>query len=260
MLEARLHAHNSFLTLTYDDDHCPRNGSLVPRDLKLFTMRLRTARGPFRYFSVGEYGDITQRPHYHAILFGVSPDELSTVKAVWPAGKRVTLDPLTVERAGYCAGYVTKKMTKKDDERLNGRHPEFARMSLKPGIGADAIPQIAHTFLTNSVAADYLKKEGDVPVFLKTAGRSFPIGRYLRSRLQNELGFSQTVSAKLGRLKTQHEKNVSDLRYLQENSLDFENDVASYWAQKGFVRDPEKVDQMVLNLNGRLSIKKRKTL
>ena len=39
-----------------------------------------------------------------------------------------------------------QKMTAKDDPRLSGRPPEFCRMSLKPGIGADAMWDVASDF------------------------------------------------------------------------------------------------------------------
>ena len=77
MYEASLHTCNSFLTLTYDDDHIrwsPVTGeqTLYKRDLQLFMKRLRKHLEPLkvRFFACGEYGDNTYRPHYHVILFG----------------------------------------------------------------------------------------------------------------------------------------------------------------------------------------------
>lgn len=43
MHEARLHTHNCFLTLTYDDDHLPDSFSLNHRDFQLFIKKLREA-------------------------------------------------------------------------------------------------------------------------------------------------------------------------------------------------------------------------
>ena len=39
--EASCHTHNVFLTLTYDDEHLPSDGSVHKRDLQLFFKRLR---------------------------------------------------------------------------------------------------------------------------------------------------------------------------------------------------------------------------
>ena len=61
----------SFVTLTYDDTKLPANQTLVKAHLQNFMKRLRKRIEPekLRYYAVGEYGDKTQRPHYHMILF-----------------------------------------------------------------------------------------------------------------------------------------------------------------------------------------------
>jgi len=147
MLESYKHAENSFLTLTYDDEHLPARGSLDPSHTQKWLKRFRKAIAPrkVRFYLVGEYGDQSQRPHYHAALFGVGPDGIvvnneycsvpDIVSRTWGKG-HVMLGSLTSASAQYICGYVTKKMTSKFDPRLNGRYPEFARMSRRPGIGS----------------------------------------------------------------------------------------------------------------------------
>lgn len=78
-------------------------------------------------------------------------------------------------------------MTSPDDSRLNGRHPEFARMSLRPGIGADAMAILAAQLHSDS-GLDALVNTGDVPRSLKIGRKSIPIGRYLRQKLREEMG------------------------------------------------------------------------
>lgn len=90
---------------------------------------------------------------------------------------------LTTESAGYIAGYVVKKMTASTDIRLNGRHPEFARMSLRPGIGADMMDEVASTLMTYG-----LETQADVPSALRHGNRVLPLGRYLRRRLRERIG------------------------------------------------------------------------
>lgn len=71
--EATMRGPSTFVTLTYDDDHLPQHGQLRKRDLQLFLMRLRKSLGgvgQLRYVAVGEYGERTLRPHFHAIIFG----------------------------------------------------------------------------------------------------------------------------------------------------------------------------------------------
>lgn len=181
MLEALTSASASFVTLTYKE--VPDGGSLVPRDLTLWFKRLRKHRG-FRYFAVGEYGDFSERPHYHAALFGFGVEDTDVVRETWGMG-HVLVGDLTLASAAYVAGYVTKKMTGKDDVRLNGRYPEFARMSLRPGIGAGAIPEIASAVLSE-VGGREVDRTGDVPDMLRHGRGSYPLGRYLRRLLREQ--------------------------------------------------------------------------
>lgn len=194
MLEATQHEHNTFLTLTYDDEHLPLDGSLYPEHLRDFFKRLRH-RGSFRYFAVGEYGDQTQRPHYHAALFGFAGCEwkqsryskvnqtccarCSDVAKIWGFGN-VYLGNMEIASARYLCGYVTKKMTHPDNPSLQGRHPEFARMSRRPGIGAHAMDDVASDVMQHA-AADNMDVSGD----------GQPFGRYLTRRLRKLRGLDE---------------------------------------------------------------------
>ena len=65
--------HSCFTTLTYNNEHLPKDGSLHKDELQKFFKRLRKYLGDrkMKYFACGEYGDEGHRPHYHAILFGI---------------------------------------------------------------------------------------------------------------------------------------------------------------------------------------------
>lgn len=204
MLEAAQYTSNAFVTLTYDKDHAPENGCVSPADLRNFLKRLRKSTTPsrLRYFGVGEYGDNSFRPHYHLALFnypgcryGLSRysrtrntccSACDTIHDNWGSGF-TSVGTLTSDSAQYLAGYVCKKMTGKTDERLAGRTPEFARMSLKPGIGADATWELANYQLT------YGQSNPDVPSALRHGSRILPLGRYLRRLLRTRSGLSETA-------------------------------------------------------------------
>lgn len=187
-LESLCHDHSSFLTLTYDPAIYD-GATLVPRHLQLFFKRLRKALAPqsIRYFAVGEYGDENKRPHYHAALFGVpynDPSVLEIVRSAWGMG-HVMLAELNPKTAKYICGYVTKKFSVK--EPPPGCIPEFSRMSNRPGIGALSIPDMAAVLLSVENGR-YVALQEDVPTSLEMDGRPFPLGRYLRRKLREELG------------------------------------------------------------------------
>lgn len=190
MLEQRLHQASAFVTLTYDKAHHPADGSLVPKHFTDWLKRLRAATHPirFRYYGVGEYGSTTWRPHYHAALFGICPDP-ALMNSTWPMGYTMAV-PLTPQSMAYVAGYTTKKMTRRDDSRLSGRAPEFARMSLRPGIGAHAMEGVANA-LTTEHGARLVTLLADVPMTLQHGRQSMPLGRYLRTKLRSEVGIDQ---------------------------------------------------------------------
>lgn len=156
--EATLHRENCFVTLTYRDEELPEHNSLNYAHLQKFWKRLRKEIGPLRYYAVGEYGDNTLRPHYHACIFGHAftegrvllrskPTLLWThplLEEAWGHG-HVSIGALTFESAQYTASYVTKKLNNKKkyvrvDEETGELIPLVqprAFMSLKPAIGRD---------------------------------------------------------------------------------------------------------------------------
>lgn len=154
MHEAQMHDASCFITLTYSDDHVPKDGSLDVRDFQLFMKRLRFgSSSPLRFFHCGEYGEKLGRPHYHACLFGEDfrsdrerIEDTRTGHAqyisrrlseAWQDQGRATIGELTFESAAYVARYCLKKISGKPAEaHYCGRKPEYVTMSRRPGIGA----------------------------------------------------------------------------------------------------------------------------
>lgn len=231
-LESLTHEENGFVTLTYADEHLPSGSTLVPAHVSGFLKRLRKRIEParIRFFAVGEYGDGGTRgvnPHYHVSLFGLSghtdldprgrPTHHGSSQLIWDCwGKGVaTIYEFNETTAQYVAGYVVKKLTAKDNPLLEGRHPEFARMSNRPGIGAAAAEMIAKQLL--STANGWIT--GDVPHELTIGKRKIPLGRYLLRKLRENVGFTEEYTKGL-RDQVSQEKSLELLALLQNSILD----------------------------------------
>lgn len=157
-----------FATLTYDNDHIhwsqfddadhPLFGTLDKRDCQLFMKRLRDRFTGVRisYYLAGEYGPSTLRPHYHAILFGLTVDDLAdrnldsfgknelgqcyfksdVLKEIWQNGN-VLISDVSWKTCAYVSRYVTKKLygAWSIDYAVRNVEPEFSLMSKNPAIG-----------------------------------------------------------------------------------------------------------------------------
>lgn len=263
MLESLVHEHISFLTLTYSDEFLPEGGTLVRKDFVDFVKRLREkVRVDFsrqlRVLGVGEYGDNYGRPHYHAILYGYPTCVFGTsryskfvkdccevcdlVRDEWGAGF-IQLKPFIRERAQYVSHYTTKAMTRKDDERLCGRAPEFPYHPRRPGLGGPALTLVADVIREHGFRArdEYL----DVPGALKSAGGSLVLGRFLREKLREELGDEDSWAIKSAR------SDIARLRALQELASFVE---AGGRFEEFFDRKHAVEKQAELNLQARLKI------
>ncbi|AXH77008.1 MAG: replication initiator protein [Microviridae sp.] len=171
MHEKQLHSASCFITLTYDDRHLPEGGSLSMDDYQRFMKRLRHRFGAgIRFMGCGEYGDETDRPHYHIVLLNCDfPDRkyLKSSNSGLPLYSSLELERLWSENGellGHCnignvdfdscayvARYVMKKF--KNKEKIVGfidgvrvevcpetgviREPVFMTMSRRPGLAKD---------------------------------------------------------------------------------------------------------------------------
>lgn len=217
MLETYLSEQNNFVTLTYREETLPTSATGSPTlnrsHFTLWLKRLREEIYPskIRYFGVGEYGEKTSRPHYHAIVFGFPPctriqtlmdsktheplwekccDTCRTIGNTWQLG-HIQCGEANEKTAQYVAGYVLKKMTKSDDGRLLGREPEFAAMSRRPGIGAHFMAEVGSKLME----FDLEKALSDAPPNLRHGKKELPLGRYLRRQLRKTIGMEPNAPA-----------------------------------------------------------------
>lgn len=145
----------AFVTLTYNDEHLPKDYSVKPEHLRKFIKGLRydlSLQGrTCKYFACGEYGSkqlkylspgakkCHGRPHYHLIIFGLNPwndKDRQLVIDNWKLcdvwmfdknrpDKEQAIDEVNITDIAYVTGYVKKK--------LNGElAKEFYGEALKP--------------------------------------------------------------------------------------------------------------------------------
>lgn len=238
MLEAKYHTSSIFLTITYDDEHLPRDHYVHTFKASKSLPKRTVVYSPFsvrpdhhrkfmddlrwhsrehldikiRMFGVGEYGDRSQRPHYHYALFGFPRcyggaryvgrvfvpcrcDTCTFLTRIWGKG-HVFVGDLTLDSARYIAGYVTKKLTNDKSQFncdiLQGRFPEFSRQSSKPGIAASAVDEmVLHLTTYGKLTQD------EMPTALLHGSKLLPLGRYLSDKLYEKMGIQFADGEKL---------------------------------------------------------------
>jgi len=206
--EAKMHKTNIFLTLTYDNEHLPPDHSLTHAHWQQFAKNLRKRLGPFRFFMVGEYGDRTSRPHYHAIMFGVDPPDAVRVNSVrskhqlynsapitsaWGKGK-ADFGYFTPAAAKYVCDYTIKKLN--GDRAIEAyryldpstgevfdRSPEYARMSLRPGIGRPFLEKYAPEILANNAVYEG-SRPNKIPAFFDKHLETLSPDEFAESKLK----------------------------------------------------------------------------
>jgi hypothetical protein len=230
LLEARSHDCNCFLTITYDNDHLPDNGSLVKRDIQLFLKRFRKQLGrKIRYYAAGEYGDQFGRPHYHLCVFGLSKmdqifkDRIAQKNGYacrldsWPQGACFVGD-ITLNSARYVAKYCLKKRKgKKSVEFYDqlGIIPEFALMSRRPGLAACFCDE-------NSEELDHFKN-------IVIEGREYRLPVYFKNRLKVEI--EKDSWKNYYELMKDKPKNITRKQWLELKGQQQENELRSKYGK-----------------------------
>lgn len=141
----------SFVTLTYNDENCPRDFQLNKRDLQLYLKRLRqnlarsrSSERKIKYYAVGEYGEIGSdhdyyntgfgRPHFHLIISGLNPlKDAELISSSWNLGF-VKVLPAISSTIRYVLKYMDKQLVGRMAKEVYGDfQPPFCTMS--NGIG-----------------------------------------------------------------------------------------------------------------------------
>jgi len=157
--ERGYHDSCMFLTLTYNDENLPyhypetaNNRPVYPtlerEALQKFFKRLRKqlpTDKKIKYFACGEYGPKNQRPHYHAIIFGLDPlskFDRELIKSAWQLcdwSKEIeegSFGFVSGASIDYVSQYVAKKHSgKKADDLYKALNRENVFSLKSNGIG-----------------------------------------------------------------------------------------------------------------------------
>lgn len=164
-LEALSASFTYFVTLTYSDQNRPYR--LQYDHVQTFLKSLRHAhrKATVRFFCSGEYGEKSNREHWHLNIFSTErlllPAGRSVIKQ-WPHGA-VFVGNLTTASMGYVAKYV-----------IEG-NPQIIQASRRPGIGVPAIRALAQRMVKQN---DELE---DIPTTMHVGGKLFPLSRTMRA-------------------------------------------------------------------------------
>lgn len=209
--ELACHDKACFITLTY----AVNPGCVSKSDFQKFMKRLRKRFGKVRFFACGEYGKKNNRPHYHAILFGVDFDDKkpffrsengdqvyrsATLERLWRLGFS-TIGEVTPESCLYVAKYMQKL-----DRREHSVEP-FTLQSRKPAIG-----------LLNGVSASRLRT-GSMTV----RGHTVPLPRaYLEyARKYDGVDISAITEQRIYRASMRPRASVNELCVRRVNCLKY---------------------------------------
>lgn len=194
-VENLMHDKSVFLTLTYNDECLPKDGSVHKRDLQLFMKRLRKLCGvKIRYFSCGEYGEVSKRPHYHLICYGISKNNKvfqnmrgrSGDCKAWPFG-RCYVGDVTFQSCKYVAGYVAKKYKGRDALKHYqelGVEPEFCLSSRRPGIGSSYFDKYQDVVFNKGYITISGKKY-DIPKFFEDKKKANDLAYAFQSKIDS---------------------------------------------------------------------------
>lgn len=191
-----------FLTFTYNRENLPHPPTLIKRHMQLFFKKLRKHMWmadpdncKIKYFMCGEYGGQTNRPHYHAIVFGVDfadkrphkkgkrGDQLFTSRTLddlWGLG-HCYIGRVTTQSAGYVARYSLKK--------VNGDRSDEHYTYVDPNTGEISILQKEYLAASQGIGLAHYEKHAQTMYVRDSCiinGKQAPVPKYYDRKLGND--------------------------------------------------------------------------
>lgn len=204
-LERDLWPDSFFVTLTYNDDFLPiiSGANTLRTDHYMnFLKKLRKKIHPrkIRTFGVGEYGKLTNRPHYHLIIFNTKLGDEHHIKNAWEKDGEemgfIDVDNCSDGHANYIAGYIVDKLIERGKIDVRVQKP-FMRVSkgrsksicakMQGGIGYGYAKYIGY-----KIKSMPWVQPGDIKEIVY-GPKKIPLGRYLTSTIAYEAGIDEDV-------------------------------------------------------------------
>lgn len=228
--EAKFSKTAKFITLTYDEENVPwgtdgykKARTLKREDLIRFHKSVRKANDRWykdqglempdyklKYYSVGEYGGETFRPHYHSIMFNLRPEIIERLSDIWGRG-HIKIGTAEGASINYTAKYLID-----DDARHQNEPIERPFSIMSKGIGEEYLRMNSHWH------KEYNDEPQDWRMFVITEQKHKQrIPRYYREKLftKEEIAYIGELNEKgnieryLKRLEQLHQRNpgISEL-------------------------------------------------
>ena len=165
-------SNSYFVTLTLSDDYINEDKSLL---IRRFLERIRKYHGvSVRHWIISEYGERTNRFHYHGLFFDI-PFHRTQLLKYWKYG-HIVIKPITPRRISYITQYVNKNLK---NSRFPLEDPRYKqRIWCSKGLGS--------AVGLDKKVTSHLRLDGTVsPFMLNPSGRLTAIPRYLREKFFN---------------------------------------------------------------------------
>lgn len=237
------HNKGCFITLTYDDEHLPKDNGLHKDDLQKFFKRLRKRLGEhkIKYYACGEYGDKEQiymspgakkphgRPHYHAIIFNLSVMDCSILLPdTWTFGF-FKIMPVFYESCKYVTGYVMKKYNGEMAEENYGIAQTPFRLS-SLGLGKSYALEHREKIISDLGVQQGGKNKG-FPKYYQSLFEKQDIGDYLKDMTD----FEQY------KLKQSYNKNCPWKKAIKTRAIDRDTEEKEAYNEWLNVTNPDEV-------------------
>lgn len=240
-----------FITITYDNEHLVYAGDipvLMKSEVQKFFKRLRKRIDkdfpwkekfpnpyPFKYVCVGEYGGMTERPHYHISAFNLPWDREHLEQVLfdtWQNGVIIHVGDLNSRSAMYSFKYIIKEDDLAEDDIRNTDFKRFLLVSR--GIGLSYLNKTNVYYLKrgkppdeyNLIAID--KDRYSIPRYFRKKikpGNLSVYGhvRFCRKNLQDKIDYMNSMEKQHGENWRQYQDNQYNIFYRELKQIMHKN-------------------------------------